>query len=41
MKAMFRNGATLKLLLDYFNQQTEIPYKKLALLLDQRIVKYS
>jgi len=41
MKAMFRNGATLKLLLDYFNQQTEIPYKKLALLLDQRIVKHS
>jgi len=40
MKAIFREGATLKLLLDFFHTQQNIPYKKLANLLDQRLQKY-
>lgn len=40
IKAIFREGKTLKILLDFFNAQTEIPYKKLANLLNQKLRKY-
>jgi len=40
IKAIFREGKTLKLLLDFFNSQLDTPYKKLGDLLNQRLKKY-
>ncbi|MBA2124592.1 hypothetical protein B9J78_06660 [bacterium Unc6] len=40
VKAIFRKGETLKLLLEFFKSQDSIPYKKLASLLNQRLQKY-
>ncbi len=40
IKAIFREGKTLKMLLDFFSSQTETPYKNLANLLNQKLGKY-
>jgi hypothetical protein len=40
IEAIFREGKTLKILLDFFNSQTEIPYKNLSNLLNQKLEKY-
>lgn len=40
MKTIFRNGAALKLLVDFFNRQETTPYKSLSSLLKQKIEKY-
>jgi hypothetical protein len=40
IKAMFRKGTTLRLLLNFFGSINDIPYRKLAGLLDQRIRQY-
>ena len=40
MEAVFRDGITLKLLLDFFRRQPEAPYRRLASLLSQRLEKY-
>lgn len=40
IKAIFRNGKTLKLVLDYFESRNEQPYKELAELLKNSIEKY-
>lgn len=40
IKAIFRDGKTLKLVLDYFESRNEQPYKELAELLKNSIEKY-
>ncbi len=40
IKAIFRQGTTLRLLLDYFQKQRVIPYRQLANLLSERLMKY-
>lgn len=40
ISAVFREGKTLGLLLEFFNSQTETPYKNLAQLLNQKLRKY-
>jgi hypothetical protein len=40
IKAIFREGKTLKLLLEFFNSQQNTPYKKLAILLSKRFEEY-
>jgi len=40
IKAIFRKGITLKLLLEFFKKQNSIPYNKLALKLNERLKKY-
>jgi hypothetical protein len=40
MKAIFRDGTTLKLLLEFFNRKFEVPYKKLSMVLREKITKH-
>jgi hypothetical protein len=40
IKAIFREGKTLKLLLKFFNSQTNTPFKNLARILERNIKKY-
>lgn len=40
IKAIFREGVVLRLLLELFRAQDSIPYKKLAALLNQKLQKY-
>jgi hypothetical protein len=40
LKAIFREGTTLRLLLEFFCTQNSIPYKRLADLLDQRLKQF-
>lgn len=40
MKALFKEGKTLRLLLKFFNSKPDTPYKNLAKLLQQKIEKY-
>ena len=40
IKAVFRKGDTLKLVLDHFKNQKDRPHKKLANLLDKLLIKY-
>ena len=40
VKAIFQEGKTLKMLLEFFNSQPDIPYKKLTELLNQKLKKY-
>ncbi|HID26576.1 MAG TPA: hypothetical protein EYP22_01860 [Methanosarcinales archaeon] len=40
MKAIFRDGTTLKILLEFFNKQFERPYRKLAIILRKRLDEY-
>ena len=40
MKAIFREGVTLKLLLEFFRSQNSTPYRKLANLLDIRLKQF-
>lgn len=41
IKAIFRSGETLELLVNYFNEQKELkPYQKLSRLLKERLMSY-
>lgn len=40
IKAIFPEGRTLKLLLEFFSSRMETPYKSLADLLNQKLIKY-
>jgi len=40
IKAIFRNGETLRLMVDYFTAQTSAPYQKLSKLLKERLEEY-
>ena len=40
IKAIFRSGETLRLILNYFFVQTSAPYQKLAKLLQERLEEY-
>jgi len=40
IKAIFRNGETLRLILNYFFTQTSAPYQKLSKLLKERLEEY-
>jgi len=40
MKALFRDGTTLKLLADFFNKLESTPYRNILSLLEQRLDRY-
>jgi hypothetical protein len=40
IKAIFRNGKTLKMVLEFFKSKSDTPYKKLSELLNEKLEKY-